>query len=229
MISSFPCQILSSGFCSRMYLVLCPSTCSWVWPCLSPCLFSSAERRCLHPGLPQGCHVFFGAPSEATVGGFVDPKKLGNLRLIFDTCRVNQPFRRPWHCVMPSPASWDGLQLPSDSAYHVALTDVNTALHGVLVPNGMSEFFTLSSVPAQLFLREGVKVPDHLQHLPNESPQLQATLDASGLQCSEVEDDTSKQVFTGLQLDHKTGVVSLEASRISRMRGACCTSKTSYG
>ena len=63
-----------------------------------------------------------------------------------------------------------------------------------------------------------LKVPDLLQHLPKESPQLQATLDAAGLQCSEVEADTSKQVFTGLQLDHKTGVLFLEASRIWRMR-----------
>ena len=44
------------------------------------------------------------------------------------------------------------------------------------------------------------------------------TLDAAGLQCSEVEADTSKQVFTGLQLDHKTGVLSLEACRIWRLR-----------
>ena len=44
------------------------------------------------------------------------------------------------------------------------------------------------------------------------------TLDAADLQCSEVEADTFKQVFTGLQLDHKTGVLSLEASRIWRLR-----------
>ena len=47
---------------------------------------------------------------------------------------------------------------------------------------------------------------------------VKATLDAAGLQCSEVEADTSKQVFTSLQLDHKTVVVSLEASRIWRLR-----------
>ena len=44
------------------------------------------------------------------------------------------------------------------------------------------------------------------------------TLDAAGLQCSEVQADTSKQVITGLQLDHKTGVLSLEASPIWRVR-----------
>ena len=43
-------------------------------------------------------------------------------------------------------------------------------------------------------------------------------LDAAGLQCSEVEADTSKQVFTGLQLDHKTSVLSLEVSRIWPLR-----------
>ena len=32
-----------------------------------------------------------------------------------------------------------------------------------------------------------------------------------GLQCSEIEADTSKQVFTGLWLDHKTRILSLEA------------------
>ena len=34
--------------------------------------------------------VSFGAPSEATVGVFVVPKKLGKQRLIFDSRRVNQ-------------------------------------------------------------------------------------------------------------------------------------------
>ena len=47
---------------------------------------------------------------------------------------------------------------------------------------------------------------------------VKATLDAAGLQSSEVEADTSKQVFTVLQLGHKTGVQSLEASRIWRFR-----------
>ena len=47
---------------------------------------------------------------------------------------------------------------------------------------------------------------------------VKVTLDAAGLQCSEVEADTSKQVFTGLQLDHKTSILSLEASRIWRLR-----------
>ena len=47
---------------------------------------------------------------------------------------------------------------------------------------------------------------------------VKATVDAAGLQCSEVEADTSKHVFTGLQLDHETGILSLEASRIWRLR-----------
>ena len=47
---------------------------------------------------------------------------------------------------------------------------------------------------------------------------VKATLDAAGLQCLEVEAATSKQVSKGLQLDHKTGVLSLEASRIWRLR-----------
>ena len=37
-----------------------------------------------------------------------------------------------------------------------------------------------------------------------------------GLQCAEVEADTSRQVFTGLQLNHETGMLSLEALRIWR-------------
>ena len=47
---------------------------------------------------------------------------------------------------------------------------------------------------------------------------VKATLDAADLQVSEVEADASKQVFLGLQLDHKPGVLSLEASRIWRLR-----------
>ena len=36
---------------------------------------------------------------------------------------------------------------------------------------------------------------------------VKATLDAAGLQCSELEADTSRQVFTGLQLDHESGIL----------------------
>ncbi len=53
------------------------------------------------------------------------PKKLGKQRLIFDTRHANQHFRRPWHCALPTPASWAGLQLPVGSTYHVAQTDVS--------------------------------------------------------------------------------------------------------
>ena len=49
--------------------------------------------------------VFFGPPAEATVGVFVVPSKQGKQRLIFDTRRVNQHFRRPWHCALPTPSS----------------------------------------------------------------------------------------------------------------------------
>ena len=44
------------------------------------------------------------------------------------------------------------------------------------------------------------------------------TLEAADMQVSEVEADASTQVFTRLQLDHKTGVLSLEASRVWRLR-----------
>ena len=235
--------------------------------------------------------VSFGAPSEATVGVFVVPKKLGKQRLIFDTRRVNQHFRRPWYCVLPTPASWAGLQLPVDSACHMAQTDVNTAFYRILAPTGMSEYFILPRVSTHLLLRERVEAPDHLRHLSDVSPQLQVlamgfswaglflskdggelyvrasgfspdtllmdrhqapamtrdsicfgvyvdgvcavgcdrpkvlaamevmkALDATGLQCSEIEADTSRQVFTGLRLDHESGILSLEDSRIWRLR-----------
>ena len=47
---------------------------------------------------------------------------------------------------------------------------------------------------------------------------VKATFDAAGLQCSEVEADTSRQVFTDHQLDHESGMLSLEASGIWRFR-----------
>ena len=55
MCSSFPCQNSSSGFCSRLCLVLLFSICFWACLCLSHCLSTSAE---LSPWLHQGCHVF---------------------------------------------------------------------------------------------------------------------------------------------------------------------------
>ena len=102
----------------------------------------------------------FGPPCEATVGVFVVPKKLGKQMLIFDTRRVNQHFRRPWHCAVPTLASWAGLQLPVDSTYHMAQTDVNNAFYRILAPPGMSESFFLPSVSTQLLL-QGVDIPDH--------------------------------------------------------------------
>ena len=47
---------------------------------------------------------------------------------------------------------------------------------------------------------------------------MRATLDAANLQCSEIEADTSRQVLTGLRLDHESGILSLEDSRIWRLR-----------
>ena len=210
--------------------------------------------------------VSFGAPSEATVGVFVAPKKLGKQRLIFDIRLVNQHFRRPWHCVLPHlHLGW-----VYHSAYHMAQTDVNTAFYRILAPTGMSERFILPRVSTHLLLRE---VPDHLRHVSDVSAAsgschglflgalfcqkmvescvwvsgfspdtllmdrhrapamtrdsmcfgvyvdgvcavgcdrpkvlaameaVNATLGAAGLQCSEIEADTSKQVFIGLRLD----------------------------
>ena len=115
----------------------------------------------------------FGAPSEATVRVFVVPKKLGKQRLIFDTRRLNQHFRQPWHCVLSTPASWAGLELPSDSAYKMSQTDANTSFHRILAPTGTSEYFILPRVSTHLILREGSKVPDHFPHLSGVSQQLQ--------------------------------------------------------
>ena len=47
---------------------------------------------------------------------------------------------------------------------------------------------------------------------------VKTTLDAAGLQCSEIESDTSRQVFTGLRLDYESGILSLEDSRNWRLR-----------
>ena len=47
---------------------------------------------------------------------------------------------------------------------------------------------------------------------------VKTTLDAAGLQCSEIEADISRQVFTGLRLDHESGILSLEDSRNWRLR-----------
>ena len=55
----------------------------------------------------------------------------------------------------------------------MAQTDVNTAFYRTLAPTGMSEYFILPMVSTHLLLREGVKVPDHLRHLSDVSPQLQ--------------------------------------------------------
>ena len=97
--------------------------------------------------------VSFGAPSEATVGVFVVPKKLGKQRLIFDTCKPT--FSAAMALCDAHTCILGGLTTPADSA------------------TGMSESFILPRVSTHLLLREGVKVPDHLRHLSDVSPQLQ--------------------------------------------------------
>ena len=76
-------------------------------------------------------------------------------RLIFDTRRVNQHFRRPWQCALPTPSSWAGLQLPANSACHMAQTDVNTAFYRMSAPDKMCEYFVLPGLSTQLLLQEG--------------------------------------------------------------------------
>ena len=68
---------------------------------------------------------------------------------------MNQHFRRPWRCALPTPASWAGLQLPVGSTYHMAQTDVNNAFFRILARPGMSDYFILPSVSTQLLLQEG--------------------------------------------------------------------------
>ena len=97
--------------------------------------------------------VSFGPSAEATVGVFVVPKKKDTQRLIFDTRRVNQHFRRPLRCALPAPSSWTGLQLRANSAYHMAQTDVNTAFYRRSAPDGMCEYFILPKVSTQLLLQ----------------------------------------------------------------------------
>ena len=47
---------------------------------------------------------------------------------------------------------------------------------------------------------------------------VKASLNASGLQCSEVEADSSRQILTGLHVHQETGLLSMEASRKCRLR-----------
>ena len=100
--------------------------------------------------------VSFGPAAESTVGVFVVPKTQGKQTLILDTRRVNQHSRRPWHCALPTPSSWAGLQLPVNRAYHMAQTDVNTAFYRILAPDGKSEYFIFPSVSILLLMPEGL-------------------------------------------------------------------------
>ena len=61
MVSSFLCQILSSGTCSRLCLVLCPSTCSWV--CLAfPLPFVLLNAFAFPLSSPRDVAFFIGSP-----------------------------------------------------------------------------------------------------------------------------------------------------------------------
>ena len=161
--------------------------------------------------------VSFGPPSKGTVGVFVVPKKQGKQRFIFDTRRVNQHFRRPWQCMLPTLACWAGFQLPIDPTNHMAQTSVNTAFCRILAPPGMSEYFMLPSVSTQILLREGVNVPDHLRHLPDVSPQLQVLAMGFSLALYFCQ----KMLESGGRLAYGSSPGTCDDSRFGLFRGSC--------
>ena len=105
--------------------------------------FKKKPGGCYDSYVACSCVVWYhsGHPWRPPLEFFVLPKKLGIQMLIFDTRRVNQHFRRPWHCALPTPASWEGLQLSVGFTFHMAQADVNNAFYRILTAPGMSEYF----------------------------------------------------------------------------------------
>ena len=82
------------------------------------------------------------------LGIFFVKKKSGQLRLIFDTRKLNQQFIEPPHTDLPSADAFSRVSLPEDSQFYIGSGDLANAFYTLAVPDSLGKMFTLPAVQA---------------------------------------------------------------------------------
>ena len=101
--------------------------------------------------------------SAASLGVFFVKKKSGQLRLIFDTRKLNQEFVPPPSTDLPSADAFTRTEFVESSPFYVGSGDLANAFYTLAVPRDLAEKFTLPAIEAW---RVGVAQIDGIPILP---------------------------------------------------------------
>ena len=94
---------------------------------------------------------------ESMLGIFFVKKKSGQLRLIFDTRKLNQLFIDLFSTDLPSAEAFTRLEMLEDQPFYVASGDLANAFYTLSVPEELGRLFTLPAIEAG---RVGVTTAD---------------------------------------------------------------------
>ncbi len=97
---------------------------------------------------------------EGILGIFFVKKKSGQLRLIFDTRRMNKLFKEPPKTDLPSADAFTRLETPEGQEFLIGSGDLANAFYTLAVPPDLAEHFTLPVIKAGT-LRDYVEGLDH--------------------------------------------------------------------
>ena len=86
---------------------------------------------------------------DSMLGIFFVKKKSSQLRLIFDTRRLNVKFTEPPSTDLPSADAFTRLDLPENVPFYIASGDLANAFYTLAVPDKLAHLFTLPTVEAR--------------------------------------------------------------------------------
>ena len=85
---------------------------------------------------------------QSNLGVFFVKKKSGQLRLIFDTRKLNESFKTPPTTDWPSADAFTRTEFVEDSQFYIGSGDLANAFYTLAVPNDLAEMFTMPAIEA---------------------------------------------------------------------------------
>ncbi|CAL1150767.1 unnamed protein product [Cladocopium goreaui] len=85
---------------------------------------------------------------QSNLGVFFVKKKSGQLRLIFDTRRLNESFHAPPTTDLPSADAFTRTEFVEGSQFYIGSGDLANAFYTLAVPNDLAEMFTMPAIEA---------------------------------------------------------------------------------
>ena len=106
---------------------------------------------------------------DGVLGIFFVQKKSGQLRLIFDTRKMNVAFHEPPKTDLPSADAFTRLEFPDNEKFVFGSGDLANAFYTLSVPQDLAEQFTLPRIKASdlsAYAEHGLDLPPDAQILP---------------------------------------------------------------